>query len=41
MKTTYKNFVISETFAHNKAALWDENNYNYHVVTVKNTDIVE
>lgn len=38
MKTTYKNFIISETFAHNKAALWDKNNYNNHIVTIKNTN---
>ena len=36
MKTTYKNFVISESFIGNKVSPWDENNYNYHKVTVKN-----
>lgn len=38
MKTTYKNFVISEKFTQNKVSPWDKNNYNHHVVTVKNTD---
>ena len=38
MKTTYKNFMISDSFIGEKPATWNFNNCNYHKVTVKNTD---
>lgn len=38
MKTNYKNFEITAVYAGNKCSPWDESNYNYYKISVKNTE---
>lgn len=38
MKTSFENFILTSKFVGNKPANWDSNNYNNHIVTVKNID---
>ena len=38
MKTNYKNFEITAVYAGDKCSPWDVRNYNYHKITVKNTE---
>lgn len=38
MKTNYKNFEITAAYAGDKCSPWDESNYNYYKISVKNTE---
>lgn len=38
MKTNYKNFEITAAYVGDKCSPWDVRNYNYHKITVKNTE---
>ena len=38
MKTNYKNFEITAIYAGDKCSPWDESNYNYYKISVKNTE---
>ena len=38
MKTNYKNFEITAAYAGDKCSPWDEYNYNYYKISVKNTE---